>query len=309
MAYEPDLTLAEARAIMDRALEKARALKQTGGFAIVDAGGGVVTLSRMGESATSSVWVARAKAYVSAVQRSPSARNAAGWRATPALFASMQRLMRDEIFPGPGGMPIRKNGRIVGAMATAGGTGPWTEVPGIDPSELMVDGVPANVEDLVIAYALQIPYENQHEEGRILPGRTVDERVDDLPHSLDAARRYADRAMDAARARGQAIGVAVVDEAGQLMQMDRMDDAGAMHPDLAEAKALSALNFRRATVEVQKTVPPERIIEIRDIAHFKILVGGGGVPITRDGRIVGAIGIHGAGGEGSDEIARAAIGV
>ena len=149
--------------MMDRALSKARELKQVGGFAIVDAGGGVITVSRMGESSTTSVWVARAKAYVSAVQRSPSARNAAGWRENPVNFAAMQKMMRDDIFAGPGGVPIRKDGRIVGAMATAGGTGPWTEVPGIDPSALMVDGVAANVEDLIIAYALQtLPSGEEH---------------------------------------------------------------------------------------------------------------------------------------------------
>jgi uncharacterized protein GlcG (DUF336 family) len=100
----------------------------------------------------------------------------------------------------------------------------------------------------------------------------------------------------------------VIDEAGQLMQMDRMGDAGALAPDLAEAKAQTALNFRRASLEVGKTFPPDRLAEIREISHFKILAGGGGVPITSDGRIVGALGVHGAGGEMSDEIARMAVG-
>jgi uncharacterized protein GlcG (DUF336 family) len=307
MAFVRDLTHAEARAMMDRALSKARELHQAGGFVIVDAGGGVITVSRVGEAATSSVWVARAKAYVSAVQRSPSARNAAGWRQNPVNFSAMQSMMRDDIFAGPGGMPIRKDGRIVGAMATAGGVGPWTEVPGVDPSALMVDGVAANVEDLVIAHALQIPYRNQHEEVRTLVGQRVDERVDDLPHSLDTARRYADRAIEEARGKGQRISMVVVDEAGQLMQADRMDGVSALAVDLAEAKALTALSFLRPSLEIGRNFPPERLAEIKEIAHFKILAGGGGVPITRDGEIVGAVGVHGAGGDLSDELAHVAI--
>src|SRR5207249_10123816 len=175
-AYEPDLTHAAARSMIDRAVSKAREFFQTGGFVVVDAGGGIVSLSRQGEAAATAGWVARAKAFVAAVQRSPSARNAAGWRENPVNFAAMQKLMRDDIFAGPGGVPIRKDGRIVGAMATAGGTGPWTEVPGIDPSALMVDGVAANVEDLIIAYALQIPYQNQHGEGRRPVGQQANER-------------------------------------------------------------------------------------------------------------------------------------
>ena len=308
MAYQPDLTLGEARTIIDRALSKARELMQVGGFAIVDTGGGVVTMSRMGESATFSVWVSRAKAYVSAVQRSPSARNATGWRQNLAGFFAMQHIMRDDIFPGPGGLPIRKNGRVVGGIATAGGVGPWTEIPGVDPNALMVDGVAANVEDLVIAYALQVPYRNQHEEGRSLPGQATTERIDELPHTLEVARRYADRAIEAAETRGIRIGVAVVDEAGQLMQMDRMDGAAPMAPDLAEAKALTALNFQRPSIEVSKTIALDRLGEIRQIAHFNVLAGAGGVPIMRDGYVVGALGVHGGGADASAAIANEAAG-
>jgi glc operon protein GlcG len=216
--------------------------------------------------------------------------------------------MHDEIFPGPGGMPIRKEGRVVGAISTGGGLGPWTEIPGIDPSQLTYEGQPANAEDLIISYALQIPYQNQHEEGRRLPGPRTEERIDDLPHCLATARRYADRAIDEAARRGMRISVAVVDEAGQLMQMDRMDGATPMSPDLAEAKAQTALNFGRPTIDVQKTISADRLGEIRGIIHFKLLAGGGGTPIVRDGVVVGALGVHGGGGgEASDEIARAAV--
>src|SRR4051794_32695954 len=271
MAYAPDLTLDEARAMIDRALEKARQLKQGGSFVVVDANGGIVSASRTGEGPTSSMWISRAKAYVAAVQRSPSARSATQWRDRPAVFQSMQRLMKQEIFPGPGAMPIRKNGRVVGALSTGGGVGPWTEVPGVDLSELKG----ANMEDYIISYALQIPYQNQHPEVDKLVGPNIDERVDDLPHSLTAARQYADNAIKAAQAKGYRVGLAVVDETGQLMQIDRRDGAPPMAPDLAESKALTALNFQRSSFEVGKTMSTDRLSEIRQIVPFKILAGGG----------------------------------
>lgn len=56
---------------------------------------------------------------LTAVQRAPSLRNATSWRESPVLFASMQQLARDGIFPGPGAVPIRKGGRVVGAISTA----------------------------------------------------------------------------------------------------------------------------------------------------------------------------------------------
>lgn len=308
MSYEPDLTLTEARGYIDRALEKARQLKQAGAFVVLDAGGNVVSISRMGEASPASVWVSRGKAYVAAVQRAPSARNAANWRETPILFHAFQRLMHDEIFPGPGAMPIRKNGRVVGGISTGGGLGPWTEIPGIDPSLLTADGKPANAEDLIISYALNIPYANQHEEGRSLTGPRWDERIDDLPHCLPAARAYADRVLQAAEKRGAHAAVAVVDELGQLMQLDRADGGPLHGAELAEAKAMTALGFQRSTLDLARNFSPERFAEIKTLVHYKAFAGAGGVPIVEEGRVVGAIGVHGGGGpEASDELARAAL--
>src|SRR5438105_3356386 len=133
MPYEPDLTHAEARAIVDRALAKTRELKQAGAFAVMDSGGNLICLSRMGEAPASAAWEARGKAYVSATLRAPSAEFAGAWQLTPALFTAAQGIARDDMVPAPGAMPIEKNGRVVGALA-AGGIGPWTEVSGIDAS-------------------------------------------------------------------------------------------------------------------------------------------------------------------------------
>src|SRR5204863_8606790 len=117
-----------------------------------------------------------------------------------------------------------------------------------------------------------------------------------------------DEAIQAAQAKGYRVGLAVVDETGQLMQIDRMDGAPPMAPDLAEAKALTALNFQRSSFDVGKTMSMDRLGEIRQIVPFKILAGGGGIPIVVDGMVVGAVGIHGGGGgDASDAVARAAV--
>ena len=60
-----------------------------------------------------------------------------------------------------------------------------------------------------------------------------------MPLPLTEARRYADKAIEIAAARSLRVGVVVVDELGLLVQMDRMDGAPLMAPDVAEAiKAL-----------------------------------------------------------------------
>jgi uncharacterized protein GlcG (DUF336 family) len=142
----PDLTLAEARAIIDRAVTKARELHQAGAFVVLDAGGNVVSIAVMEGAPAASVWVSRAKAYVAAVLREPSARRAANWHRNAAGFSAYQRLMRDEIFAGPGAVPIRRDGGIIGAISTGGGLGPYTEIPGVDADLLTVDGVAANAD-------------------------------------------------------------------------------------------------------------------------------------------------------------------
>ena len=68
------------------------------------------------------------------------------------------------MFPGAGGMPIR-DGRdaVVAGIAASGATvGPFVDYPGADRRKLIADGKPANCEDLLVHYALGIPYEGQH---------------------------------------------------------------------------------------------------------------------------------------------------
>ena len=126
-----------------------------------------------------------------------------------------------------------------------------------------------------------------------------------MPMTLAEARSYADKAIAKAREMGVQISLAVVDEFGQLVQMDRMDGASLMSPDIAEAKAVTALNFRRPTSLVAQQVNPDILRSIQASVHFNILAAAGGVPIYRNGDLAGAIGISGATGEQDEEVATA----
>jgi uncharacterized protein GlcG (DUF336 family) len=91
------------------------------------------------------------------------------------------------------------------------------------------------------------------------------------------------------------------------MQLDRMDGAPPGSPDLAEARAATALLFQRPTFEVTKAMNPDQLARVGEIVHFNILDGGGGAPIVRDGQVVGAVGVFGAiSDEEADALARAA---
>jgi uncharacterized protein GlcG (DUF336 family) len=296
----PDLTFAEARGIVDRAIERTRRFKLAGAVVVMDLGANLVCLSRMGTS-PASAWIARGKAYLTAARRIRLTETSVRWHDRPFNNGNWQRMVQEPVFPGEGGMLIYKDGWPVGSIATGEGIGPFDEIPGVDPAEFELNGVRGNAEDIVIAYALDIPYEDQHTRSTDRParegphrGRSVNERRDDLPHSLDAARRYADRAIELAQQRGFALGVAVVDETGVVVQMDRMDGGPPGSPDLAEARAATALVFQRPTLEVSDSMGPDHLARVGEIVHFKILAGGGGAPIVRDGQVVGALGVFGA---------------
>lgn len=131
-----------------------------------------------------------------------------------------------------------------------------------------------------------------------------------MPLAVIEARGYADKAIQKATDMRIKIGVAVVDELGQLVQLDRMDGSRLMTADVAEAKALTALNFHRPTSAVGEGFKnaPERLQVLKEIVHFHITPMGGGLPIVRGGEVVGAIGISGGTAEEDEQVATAALG-
>ena len=129
--------------------------------------------------------------------------------------------------------------------------------------------------------------------------------------TLDQAKGYADKALGHARSIGASVSVAVVDEFGLLVQMDRLEGAQLMSPDIAEAKALTALNFKRSTSSVAQDMKADPTVygSLRAIVHFQLMPVGGGLPIL-DGAdaVVGAIGVSGGISEQDEQIAKAALG-
>lgn len=119
--------------------------------------------------------------------------------------------------------------------------------------------------------------------------------------TLDDARRVASGALEAARANGLAISVAIVDDSGRDVFLARSDEAMWVTTDIARRKAVTAAAFRR---------PSEGLASRSGDAWFGALIGegmwpgGGGAPLLVAGRLVGAIGI--SGGSEADDTAIAA---
>ena len=125
--------------------------------------------------------------------------------------------------------------------------------------------------------------------------------------TLQEAIAYVDRGIAKANELGLKLSFVVVDEFGQLVQLDRMDGAALLSPDIAEAKALTALNFKLPTSQVAK-MERDALKAMEQVVHFRILPLPGGVPIFSGSELKGAIGVSGAAPRQEEEVANHAIG-
>jgi uncharacterized protein GlcG (DUF336 family) len=311
--HTQDLALADARALIARAVAKAQDLGVRGAIAVVGASGVLVSASRMDRGGTGGMARARSKAWIAATQQIPSVEHL---RRMTTLPFPMERgfvgTAPEAVFPGAGGMPIRgDDGAVVGGIAASGATvGPFVAYEGADRRKLIVDGRPANCEDLLVHYALGIPYEGQHgdDEQRWLEayGSPPDESglgYADPPPATQPEHKWAlalaDRAIAEARPRGARIAVAVVDHRGDPIQQDCMDGAATAGPFVAEAVAVAAATFQLPSREVRD--------DLAALLPIAASTAPGGLPVREGDRVVAGLGIGGAAPELCQEIAAAVL--
>src|SRR6266498_2000900 len=94
--------------------------------------------------------------------------------------------------------------------------------------------------------------------------------------------------------------IAVVDEGGNLMALERLDGTFAAGANISIGKARTAVLFKRPTKVFEDIIKSGRtaMVALPD-AYFTPLQGG--VPITIDGQIVGGVGVSGASSAQQDE--------
>ncbi|HET6970241.1 MAG TPA: heme-binding protein [Phenylobacterium sp.] len=125
-----------------------------------------------------------------------------------------------------------------------------------------------------------------------------------LKPTLDFAD--AEVAADACRRKALEIGarvtIAVVDDTGQLISLQRLDGARGYSVDLAHRKARTA-----AAIGVPTSVLEQRVKEGLLTPGPEVLTLGGGLPLVCDGQCAGAIGVSGSTSEVDDQVAGAGV--
>ena len=215
--------------------------------------------------------------------QSASSRVAVDKARTAAIFVRPSRVLEEQVTGGrlgalalhgasalTGGIPLVVDGEVVGAVGTSGET-------------------PDEDEAISVAGA-----------GARFPTR------EELVLTYEGAQLAAEAAAALATERGVAPVTAVVDADGQLVYLWRPDAAQVASVGVATDKARTAAIYRRPSKDFEEQASGGRASAL----HLSRAVPlQGGIPVTVDGHVVGAVGVSGASSANEDnELAIAAAG-
>jgi uncharacterized protein GlcG (DUF336 family) len=126
--------------------------------------------------------------------------------------------------------------------------------------------------------------------------------------AADAAWAVVDAAVAEARRLGITVSIAVVDESGVLKAFVRMDGAPIPAVQLSQDKAYTAAGFAMATDAWPPRLEADRAFAIGGPAGVdRLIVFGGGCPLTVNEVVVGGVGVSGAHETEDVAVARAAL--
>jgi glc operon protein GlcG len=125
--------------------------------------------------------------------------------------------------------------------------------------------------------------------------------------TMDDARRIAQAAEAEATGHGWAVVIAIVDDGGHLLWLQRLDGVAPISAQIAPAKARTAALGRRESRVYEEIINQGRYSFLSAPTLEGMLEGG--VPILVDGQCVGAVGVSGVKSSEDAQIARAGIAV
>ncbi|MEY4641635.1 MAG: hypothetical protein RLZZ227_1629 [Pseudomonadota bacterium] len=124
--------------------------------------------------------------------------------------------------------------------------------------------------------------------------------------TLEQARAIVAAAEAEAVKQNLSVAIAVVDTAGNLVAFVKRDDTQTASVQVSQAKAASAAVFKRPTKAFQDTLAAGGV-GLRVLTLDGVVAAEGGVPVTVNGAIVGAIGVSGGTSEQDGVIAAAGL--
>lgn len=121
--------------------------------------------------------------------------------------------------------------------------------------------------------------------------------------SLADAKNAAAAAANVAAENGWKVVIAILDEGGHLLYLERIDGTQAGSVDVAIAKGRTAAMFRRPTKAFEETVAGGRTVMMMLPGVTPVE---GGLPLIYRGEVVGAVGVSGVQSSQDGQVAKGA---
>ena len=126
--------------------------------------------------------------------------------------------------------------------------------------------------------------------------------------TLEVANQIIAAAIKKAKEIKQPMCIAVVDEGGNMVQHVRMDGGCLGSVDISLHKAYTARAFNCSTKELgNNSQPGQQFYGIHVSNIGKIMIFAGGIPLKRDGKVAGAIGVSSGSEEQDVTVAEAGV--
>jgi glc operon protein GlcG len=119
--------------------------------------------------------------------------------------------------------------------------------------------------------------------------------------TLEAAKKIVTAAEAEAKKRGATVVIAIVDDGGHLLLLERLDDTQVASVEVGIGKARTAAIFRRPSKVFEDQVREGRVAALALPGATPLQ---GGVPIVFEGKVIGAIGVSGNTPQEDEDIAK-----
>ena len=122
--------------------------------------------------------------------------------------------------------------------------------------------------------------------------------------TLEAAKKMMAAAETEALKNNWKMAISIVDEAGNLILFEKLDDTQPGSIAIATGKARTAANFKRPTKALEDLVAGGKtaFLAIEGVVPLQ-----GGLPVVAGGRVIGAVGVSGATAAQDEQVATAAL--